>query len=61
MLFYGPPGTGKTMVARELARKSVCILFNICLLLQKLLFKTPKWTVESQAYRMVVANFHDCI
>ncbi|KAF2548736.1 hypothetical protein F2Q70_00024088 [Brassica cretica] len=23
MLFYGPPGTGKTMVARELARKSV--------------------------------------
>lgn len=26
MLFYGPPGTGKTMAARELARKSVCIL-----------------------------------
>lgn len=25
MLFYGPPGTGKTMVAREMARKSVCI------------------------------------
>lgn len=24
MLFYGPPGTGKTMVARELARRSVC-------------------------------------
>lgn len=23
MLFYGPPGTGKTMVAREIARKSV--------------------------------------
>lgn len=23
MLFYGPPGTGKTMVARELARRSV--------------------------------------
>ncbi|RWR93614.1 ATPase family AAA domain-containing protein 3 [Cinnamomum micranthum f. kanehirae] len=23
MLFYGPPGTGKTMVAREMARKSV--------------------------------------
>ena len=30
MLFYGPPGTGKTMVARELARKSVCIIFYIC-------------------------------
>lgn len=26
MLFYGPPGTGKTMAARELARKSVCVL-----------------------------------
>lgn len=26
MLFYGPPGTGKTMAARELARKSVCII-----------------------------------
>lgn len=25
MLFYGPPGTGKTMVARELAKKSVCL------------------------------------
>lgn len=25
MLFYGPPGTGKTMVAREIARKSVWI------------------------------------
>lgn len=24
MMFYGPPGTGKTMVAREIARKSVC-------------------------------------
>ena len=24
MLFYGPPGTGKTMVAREIAQKSVC-------------------------------------
>lgn len=23
MLFYGPPGTGKTMVAREIARRSV--------------------------------------
>lgn len=23
MMFYGPPGTGKTMVAREIARKSV--------------------------------------
>lgn len=23
MLFYGPPGTGKTMVAREIAKKSV--------------------------------------
>lgn len=23
MLFYGPPGTGKTMVAREIAQKSV--------------------------------------
>lgn len=23
MLFYGPPGTGKTMVAKEIARKSV--------------------------------------
>lgn len=27
MLFYGPPGTGKTMVAREIARKSV--FFNL--------------------------------
>lgn len=25
MLFYGPPGTGKTMVAKEMARKSVCL------------------------------------
>lgn len=25
MLFYGPPGTGKTLVAREIARKSVCL------------------------------------
>jgi len=23
MLFYGPPGTGKTMVAREIAKRSV--------------------------------------
>lgn len=29
MLFYGPPGTGKTMVAREIARKSVNISFFI--------------------------------
>lgn len=32
MLFYGPPGTGKTMVAREIAQKSVlvnCDLFLI--------------------------------
>lgn len=30
MLFYGPPGTGKTMVAKEMARKSVkcCIIFS---------------------------------
>lgn len=27
MLFYGPPGTGKTMVARELARRSVRSFF----------------------------------
>lgn len=27
MLFYGPPGTGKTMVAREIARKSVMMNF----------------------------------
>ena len=29
MLFYGPPGTGKTMVAREMARKSVSHLHKI--------------------------------
>jgi len=29
MMFYGPPGTGKTMVAREIARKSVS-LFSLC-------------------------------
>ncbi|KAJ4950925.1 hypothetical protein NE237_027757 [Protea cynaroides] len=28
MLFYGPPGIGKTMVAREIARKSVGKYFN---------------------------------
>lgn len=35
MLFYGPPGTGKTMVARELACKSVCnhIEFETCICL----------------------------
>lgn len=37
MLFYGPPGTGKTMVAREIARKSVIfssiliLIMSICL------------------------------
>ena len=29
MMFYGPPGTGKTMVAREIARKSVSYLFPL--------------------------------
>lgn len=29
MLFYGPPGTGKTMVAKEIARKSVWCLFIV--------------------------------
>lgn len=29
MLFYGPPGTGKTMVAREIAGKSVSNFLNI--------------------------------
>ena len=28
MLFYGPPGTGKTMVAREMARKSVSVILS---------------------------------
>jgi len=28
MMFYGPPGTGKTMVAREIARKSVSYYQN---------------------------------
>ena len=32
MLFYGPPGTGKTMAARELARKSVGVLFRFVLI-----------------------------
>jgi ATPase family AAA domain-containing protein 3A/B len=32
MMFYGPPGTGKTMVAREIARKSVlhCVMVFYC-------------------------------
>lgn len=30
MLFYGPPGTGKTMVAREIAQKSVSFEYSIC-------------------------------
>ncbi|KAI3790824.1 hypothetical protein L2E82_04174 [Cichorium intybus] len=25
-IFYGPPGTGKSLVAREIARKSDCII-----------------------------------
>lgn len=31
MMFYGPPGTGKTMVAREIARKSVSYHFCVSL------------------------------
>lgn len=31
MLFYGPPGTGKTLVAREIARKSVCLRYKLCI------------------------------
>ena len=59
MLFYGHPGTGKTLVAREMARKSVSTQYiygsvngesfaiNLCLLVVGLvcIFKTSLWCV----------------
>lgn len=45
MMFYGPPGTGKTMVAREIARKSVKNhSFSFCLLfLYMVLYVCALW------------------